>query len=98
MCCCVGTTLKIDNSVTVKFGYVRSLGVDIPTVKKAKITTHRGAVVSLLEPFHTEFDLDSNDAFTTETVQERYTYIHTYICDARPIPGVTRWICIYIYI
>jgi len=62
---------KIDNSITVKFGFVKKLSPGMSPKIKAQISTHRGFVVSKFEPFHLDFDLDASDPFTEEMVTRR---------------------------
>jgi hypothetical protein len=62
---------QIDNSVTVKFGFMRWLGLQMPMVRKAKLATHRGFVNDAFGSFHFEFDLDSKDTFGVEMVTKR---------------------------
>lgn len=64
-------THKIDNSVTVKFGFIKKLNPGMSPVLKAKISTHRGFVVSKFRPFHFDFDLDATDDFSEEIVTAR---------------------------
>ena len=62
--CTVRCAEVIDKSTTVKFCLVKMIGGGVPTMFKAKISTHKGFVDRLFAPIHTEFLHDSIKDFT----------------------------------
>jgi drebrin-like protein len=62
---------QYDESVTVKFGFVRMVTMKIPTVKRAKLSTHRGFITKVFEPFHLEFDISASSDISPQIVTEK---------------------------
>jgi len=50
------TTDKIDNSVTVKFVFIIWCGEKVPIMTKAKMTTHKGSITSLIGQYHVDIN------------------------------------------
>jgi len=48
------TTDLIDNSITVKFVLIIWVGEDVPTVRKARIVTHKGDITSFIGQYHVD--------------------------------------------
>ena len=59
----VRVSQQVDRSTTVKFVLVSWVGEEVPPLRKAKLSTLRGAATEVLSPFHVEV-LNAND--TTE--------------------------------
>ncbi len=52
---------QIDNSITTKFAFVHYIGPDVKPTARAKISTHKGTVSKIFQPYHVELvtsDLD----------------------------------------
>jgi len=45
---------QIDNSITTKFVFVHYIGNDVKPTARAKISTHKGTVGKVFQPYHTE--------------------------------------------
>jgi hypothetical protein len=65
------TTVKVDESVTVKFVKVIWVGESIPAVRKAKITTHRGTIDALLGQTHVDVYASKQSEVTEEIVRSK---------------------------
>jgi len=63
---------KYDNSVTVKFGYLKLMSQKISTVERAKMSTHRGFITSLFSPSHVEFDIGDPSEIDEKSVMEKF--------------------------
>jgi hypothetical protein len=58
------TTAQQDKTTKVIFCSLKLLSMNVSTVARAKITTHKGFVDALFSPVHTEFNLDNPADFT----------------------------------
>jgi len=58
----------IDESVTVKFVFIAWVGDKVPVVRKARITTHRGAIVDFIGQHHASIDASNHSELTHEII------------------------------
>jgi len=77
----VRVTEKIDNSITVKFVFIIWCGTQVPFVQKAKMTTHKGSITSLIGQFHTDINCSSFEELSEPIIMRRVheasgTYVH----------------------
>lgn len=59
---------KIDDSIAVKFAYIRWVGDKIPVMQKAKLGTHAGDVNAFFSPTHTSLDAPDLDEINDENI------------------------------
>jgi len=59
---------QIDQTEAVKFVYIRWVGSGIPTLQKAKLASHSGAVTQYFAPIHTTLDAPELSEVTDENV------------------------------
>eukprot|EP01101_Sappina_pedata_P009271 TRINITY_DN5360_c0_g1_i1.p1 TRINITY_DN5360_c0_g1~~TRINITY_DN5360_c0_g1_i1.p1 ORF type:complete len:347 (+),score=198.80 TRINITY_DN5360_c0_g1_i1:40-1041(+) len=64
----VRVTDQIDNSVTVKFVFVFWCGENVPFVRKAQITTHKGSVTTLFGQYHNDISASNLEELTENDV------------------------------
>jgi len=74
-------TEKYDQSVTVKFGYLKCMSQTLSPVKRARYSTHRGFIVELLSPSHVEFDIGDPSEIDEKAIMAKFgkasgTYSH----------------------
>jgi len=62
-------TERIDNSVTVKFCYIRWVGMNIPRMQRAKIGIHRGQANQAFHPYHVDIDCERHDELSDDIVE-----------------------------
>jgi len=77
----VRVTEKIDNSITIKFVFIIWCGSQVPFVQKAKMTTHKGSITSLIGQFHTDINCSAFDELTESIIMRKVheasgTYVH----------------------
>jgi hypothetical protein len=61
----------VDRSVTTKFIFVTYQGPDLPPLVKAKISTLRGGVLQMFQPFHVEMFVDSVEEVAEDALAAR---------------------------
>jgi hypothetical protein len=62
----------LDKSRIIKFGMIKVLSAAVPPVKRAQISTHRGFITALLEPYSEEWQIDSASELTSAALAERF--------------------------
>lgn len=62
---------QIDNSKTTKFVYVKCLPATVPPMRKARLTTLKGAIDAIFQPFHVEFFVEDKAELTDEIVADK---------------------------
>jgi len=62
---------RIDESNTVKFVFVIWCGEKVPFMKKAKMTTHKGSIVSLMGQYHIDIHASSLEELTDESISRK---------------------------
>lgn len=62
----VRITEVIDDSETVKFVFVHMLGDNVHPMLKGRVSTHKGQVEALLQPYHTTFFTTNKDEITQD--------------------------------
>ncbi|EFC39585.1 actin binding protein [Naegleria gruberi] len=62
----VRVTEIIDDSETVKFVFVHMLGDNVHPMLKGRVSTHKGQVEALLQPYHTTFFTTNKDEISQE--------------------------------
>jgi len=60
-----------DKTNTTKFVFMKVMSAQITGLKKAKLSTHRGFVTKIFEPYHMEIEVDSPSELTVEMVTEK---------------------------
>jgi len=69
------TSVLQDKTTKVIFCSLKLLSMEVSTVARAKLVTHKGFVDKLFSPVHTEFTLDDPAAFTPEVVEKQVASI-----------------------
>jgi len=62
-------TLKIDDSITVKFVMFAWTGDNIPRMLRAKLGIYAGHLHNLLQPYHCDFCASNHSEFTEDIIQ-----------------------------
>lgn len=65
------TTDKVDNSTTVKFFFINWVGDAVPPLFKGRITSHKGTVEEIFEPYHIKLSGVEADDMTPAKVAEK---------------------------
>jgi len=60
-----------DQTLTTKFVFMKAMSTQITGLRKAKLSTHRGFVTKVFQPYHIEIEVDSPSELTREMVTER---------------------------
>jgi len=63
-------TEKIDNSVTVKFCYIRWVGPNIPRMQRAKLPVHTNPIQKTFHPYHVDIQCERLDEISDHLVEE----------------------------
>jgi len=63
-------TEKIDNSVTVKFCYIRWVGQNIPRMQRAKLPVHTNPIQKTFQPYHVDIQCERLDEISDHLVEE----------------------------
>jgi len=66
--CLVRKIEQIDATEAVKFVYIRWVGSNVPTMKRASLSSHAGTVSQSFAPFHTTLDAPDLSEVTDENV------------------------------
>jgi len=61
---------KIDNSITVKFCYVRWIGPNIPRMQKAKLGVHINNIQKTFHPYHVDIQCERLDEISDAIVED----------------------------
>jgi len=64
----VRVTEKFDNSVTVKFVFIKWIGENIHRMLKARLGTHSGAVKDVFSPYHVDVEAEKLSEISEEIV------------------------------
>jgi len=67
----VRKTDKIDESVTVKFGFIMWIGENVPRMQKARISIHKGKVQSFIGQFHVDITASSLDELSEQILTHK---------------------------
>jgi hypothetical protein len=67
----VRVTDVIEGISTVKFVYINYIGAEVGFMKKAKISTHKGAITSAFGSYHVDFDVSSARELSDDIVHEK---------------------------
>jgi hypothetical protein len=59
---------QIDNSITTKFAFVHYIGEQVRPTAKAKISTHKGTVSKIFQPYHVELVTSDIGELTTDNL------------------------------
>lgn len=65
-------TEKYDKSITVKFGYLKVMSQNVNPIKRAKVSTHRGFIISIFSPSHVEFDIGDPSEIDEKSIMEKF--------------------------
>jgi len=60
---------QIDNSKTVKFCYVRWIGVDIPRMQRAQLPVHSNPIQRTFQPYHVDIQCERLDEISDSIVE-----------------------------
>jgi len=60
-----------DKTNTTKFVFMKVMSANVTGLRKAKLSTHRGFVTKVFEPYHMEIEIDSPSELTVEMVTEK---------------------------
>jgi len=63
------TTDLIDNSITVKFVLIIWVGENVPTVRKARIVTHKGEITSFIGQYHVDVTATNRDEVDEDIIR-----------------------------
>eukprot|EP01100_Stratorugosa_tubuloviscum_P002064 TRINITY_DN1475_c0_g2_i1.p1 TRINITY_DN1475_c0_g2~~TRINITY_DN1475_c0_g2_i1.p1 ORF type:complete len:517 (-),score=270.75 TRINITY_DN1475_c0_g2_i1:94-1644(-) len=69
----IRTTLVFDESVTVKFVLVLWVGEGVPTIRKARITTHKGDVTAFIGQYHVDVSASNLSEISEEIIHRLVT-------------------------
>jgi len=58
----------IEKIRTVKFAFITYVGPDVPIMKKAKVTTNKGGVTALFNPFHVSQEITNASEVSDESL------------------------------
>lgn len=61
----------IDGHTTVKFVFISFIGEQVNMIKKAKLTTHKGAVQEIFHQYHVDFYISSPNEISPATVMAK---------------------------
>jgi hypothetical protein len=64
----VRKTEQIDNSVTVKFCYIRWVGTNIPRMQRAKLPLHSGNANKTFHPYHVDIKCERLDEISDDLI------------------------------
>jgi len=64
------TTDTIDNTVAIKFVMIVWVGEQVPIIRKARITTHKGDVTGFLGQFHVDIHCSNTSEINEEIVKD----------------------------
>jgi len=58
----------IDESVTVKFAFIRFVGANVPRMLRARLGTHSGAISVLFSPYHVSLECEQTSEITDDAI------------------------------
>jgi len=61
----------IENIKTVKYVFLYFIGADVSIMKKAKVSTNKGAVTGILSPYHVTFEVSSTNELSDEILLQK---------------------------
>eukprot|EP01099_Mayorella_cantabrigiensis_P005047 TRINITY_DN3945_c0_g1_i4.p1 TRINITY_DN3945_c0_g1~~TRINITY_DN3945_c0_g1_i4.p1 ORF type:complete len:503 (-),score=133.06 TRINITY_DN3945_c0_g1_i4:72-1580(-) len=64
-------TESVDEHLTVKFVFIYFLGPKVSTFRKAKVTTHKGAITSFFGQYHNDFETSDHHELTHQDIMKR---------------------------
>jgi len=67
-------TESVDEHQTVKFVFIYWLGPRVSTFRKAKVTTHKGAITSFFGQYHTDYEPSDLHELTHDEIMKRVSH------------------------
>ena len=67
----VRVTDVIDNHVTVKFVLIQWVGEGVKIMRKARIPTHKGALLTFIGQYHTDIVASTHEELTFEAIMKK---------------------------
>jgi len=64
------TTDTVDNTIAVKFVFICWVGDKVPIIRKARITTHKGEITSLIGQFHVDLNCSNLDEINDDIIRD----------------------------
>eukprot|EP00761_Pharyngomonas_kirbyi_P012191 gb/GECH01012218.1/.p1 GENE.gb/GECH01012218.1/~~gb/GECH01012218.1/.p1 ORF type:complete len:344 (+),score=106.10 gb/GECH01012218.1/:1-1032(+) len=61
---------QIDDSKTIKFGFVLLVGPRVKPLQRGRIMMHKGTVTPLFDPYHVSLETSNLDEITTENIRK----------------------------
>jgi len=64
------TTDTVDNTIAIKFVLILWVGEQVPVIRKARITTHKGEVTSFIGQYHVDCSCSNFDEINDDIIRE----------------------------
>jgi hypothetical protein len=64
------TTDTVDNTVAVKFVLILWVGEDVPVIRKARITTHKGELTAFIRQYHVDCSCSNHNEINEDIVRD----------------------------